>query len=392
MVSLLLPVALLAACSSGGSSGTGGGTTPAGSGSELIIGFAAALSGDGAAGDVPAQAGLKYAAAQYNANGGIAGHRLRVIVKDTKSDSALGGTVAQELVDQGAQVLVGPAFPGMAAGVIQVAGKKGIPVLSAASTQPEYVVVGGSRAFLTAFGDNVQASAAAEYALKQGAKTVFTVSSADLSYTENTPKFFVKAFEQGGGKSIGDVAFSLGQTDFSAQVTKIANLPQQPDVIYTAMFPPDTSNFVRALRTAGVKTRIFGADGFDLAALLDAGTAALEGTWFTTHGWNTPGTTFAKFLDGITKANGKAPDGPAIAALGYSTMQLIAAAVEKAGSTQPAAIAAALSQLEKVETVTGSVTFKGTNGVPKKTVYIGAVEGGKFVYKGAFIPAYIAAP
>ncbi len=389
---------MFAACGSDDDDGSSGSTdtstdvSSGGEKEEITIGFAAALTGDGAAGDVPALEGLEYAADQFNANGGLDGHMIRVISKDMKSDSALGGTVTEELIADGAQVILGPAFPGMAAGVIQAAGDKGIPVLSIASTQPEYVVVGGSPAFLTAFGDNVQASAAAEFALAQGAKTVFTVSSPDLSYTGNTPAFFVQAFENGGGSSLGDVTFSLGQTDFSAQVTKIANLDEQPDVIYTAMFPPDTSNFIRALRAADVDTRIIGADGFDLAALLDAGADALEGTWFTTHGWNTPGTAFADFLEGITAANGKAPDGPALAALGYSVVQVLDAAVTKAGSIDPQAIADALAGLENVESVTGSITYQGTDGVPKKTVTIGAIEGGQFVYKDAFVPEFIAVP
>ena len=91
---------------------------------EITIGFAAALTGDGAAGDVPALEGLQYAADQFNANGGLDGHMIRVISKDMKSDSALGGTVTEELIADGAQVILGPAFPGMAAGVIQAAGDK----------------------------------------------------------------------------------------------------------------------------------------------------------------------------------------------------------------------------------------------------------------------------
>jgi hypothetical protein len=38
------------------------------------------------------------------------------------------------------------------------------------------------------------------------------------------------------------------------------------------------------------------------------------------------------------------------------------------------------------------VTYKGTNGVPKKDVTIGVVEGGKFSYPETFTPAYIAQP
>lgn len=402
IAAMLLPVAMVAAACSSGSTGTdAAGTanpgtstaaTAAGDGTPLIIGFAAGLTGDCAVGDVSGAAGLEYGVKVLNEQGGVAGHPVQLITKDMKGDSALGGTVAQELIDQGAQVLVAPCFPGMAAGVIQAGGKAGIPVISAASTQPEFSVVGGSPAFIAAFGDNVQAAAAAEYALKQGVKTSFTVSSPDLTYTQNTPKWFTEVFEAGGGKNLGDVSFNLGQTDFSAQVTQIANLPEQPEVIFTAMFPPDTSNFVRALRSAGVTSRIIGADGNDTVALLEAGADAVNGTWYTTHGFDQPGTPFGDFMAGMTKANGKPPEAPALAGLGFSTAQIIAKAVEQAGSTDPAAIQAAMQNLENVETATGVITFKGTNGVPAKTVFIGAVEDGKFVFKDAFVPTNIPTP
>lgn len=404
VASLLLPVAFVAACSSGTSSSqdsvpasgapaaSSAASGGAASGEPIIIGFAGGFTGDCAVSDPAALDGLNYAAEQFNAAGGIDGHPVQIISKDMKGDSATGGTVAQELLDQGAQVLVGPCFPGMAAGVIQAAGKVGVPVISPAATQPEYVLVGGSPAYLAAFGDNTQAAAAAEYALKNGAKTSFTVSSPDLSYTQNTPKFFVDVFEKGGGKNLGDVSFNLGQTDFSAQVTQIANLPEQPDVIFTAMFPPDTSNFVRGLRAAGVNTRIIGADGWDTAALLEAGADVVDGSWFTTHGAGLPGTDFQTVVDGVAKMTGKPSDGPAFVGLGYSTLQILAAAIQKAGSTDPAAIAAALPELENVQTVTGNITYKGTTGVPLKDVTIGVIEGGKFTYPETFTPSYIPTP
>ncbi len=399
LAGLVVPVLLVAACGgssdSGGSSESGSASASAsggGSGEPLVVGFAGGLTGDAAVGDVAALEGMTYCIDQVNANGGIDGHPVELIAKDMKSDTALGGTVAQELIDSGVDVLVGPAFPGMAVGVVQAAAAAGIPVLSAVATQPEYTVVGGAPVYLAAFGDNVQAAAAAEYALKEGAKTSFTVSSPDLTYTSNTPKWFAEVFEAGGGKNLGDVTFNLGQTDFSAQVTEIANLPEEPDVIFTAMFPPDTSSFIRALRAAGVKSRMIGADGFDTVALLDAGADAVEGTWFTTHGWNTDGTPFADYVAGVEKANGAPPEAPALSALGCSTVQVIEAAVKAAGSVDPAAIAAALPNLENVETITGTISYAGTTGVPGKTVTIGGIEGGEFVFKDAFVPANIPQP
>lgn len=392
----LMVVAALVLAACGGDSTTTtaaeGTSTTAGAGETLVIGYAGDFSGDGAVGDVPARAGVEYAVALLNEAGGIAGHPIELIAKDAKGDPALGATVAQELIDAGAAVIIGPPFPGQAVGVIQTAGKAGVSVISATATQPEYPVVGGASAFLAAFGDNVQAAAAAEYALAQGYKTCFTMVSPDLSYTSATPVWFVETFEQGGGTSLGSESFSLGQQDFGAQVTKIAALSPQPEVIYTSMFPPDIGVFLRQLRGAGVTAALIGADGLDSQAFLDAAGSDAEGAVFTTHGFAAEGSSFKEFTDGLAAKSGGALEAPAFSALGGDTIYIIEAAVKAAGSIDPAAITAALKEIENLELMTGTITFKGTGGVPMKTVTLAGVKGGAFVLEDQFVPSYIPTP
>ena len=391
-------VALFAAACGGGTTTTtaaGGTATTAGAtptGAPLIIGAAVGLTGDAASGDVPLSSAMKYVVEELNKNGGIAGHPVKLIIKDTKSDPALGATVANELLQEGAQIMVGPAFPGMAVGVIQAAAAKNVTVLGGVSTQPEYVKVGGAKAYLVAFGDNVQAAAIAEYALKQGYKTVYTLVSPDLSYTAKLPVFFDDVFAKGGGKEIGTDTFSVGQQDFSAQVTKIAGLNPKPDCIYTGMFTPDVGIFLKQLRAAGVTVPVLGSDGDDQQALIDFAGKDAEGLVFSTHGFASPGSDLEKLVAAYTAWNGgKAPEANAFAGLGGDCIAIIKAAVEAAGSLDPKAIGDALANLENLKVVTGVVTYKGTDGVPLKTVSIAAVENGKFVLKEQLIPSYIPA-
>ena len=388
-VILALALAAAAGAFACGDDTTSEETAPA---EKVIIGAALGLVGDAAPGDVPASEAMKYQVDLINQAGGIDGRQIELIIKDMKSDPALGGTVTQELLDAGAQVVIAPAFPGMGAGVVQTAAKVGVPVLSATSTQPEYVVVGGSKAYLVAFGDNVQGAAAAQYALEQGYTTAYTLTSPDLSYTERLPEFFTETFENGGGQTIGDDSFTIGQQDFAAQVTKIQGLDPQPNVIYTGMFPPDIGVFVRQLRAAGIESAVYGADGCDQPALIELAGEDANGVVFTTHGFPTPGSEFETFMNGLTEFQGGAPEAPALAALGGDTILVIAAAVQAAGSTDPKAIGDALAELKDVPVVTGTITYAGTNGIPSKTVTIVEVENGEFVYKASFVPSFIPEP
>lgn len=382
-----LPLVLLAACSSeGGSSAEGD------EGQVLVIGVAGGLTGDAAVGDVPMLAGAKFAVEQINADGGAGGFTLQLVSQDMQSDSTLGGTVAQELVDDGADVLIGPAFPGMASGILQVAGTEGVPVITGASTQPEYTLMSEADVFLAAFGDNVQAAAVAQHLLAEGHESAYTVSSPDMTYTGNGARFFAEAFEGGGGTVVGDATFSIGQTDFSAQVTDIAANAEEIDVIYTPMFPPDLPSFVRALRSAGVDTPVAGPDGFHTADVLEAGQDALEGTVFATHAFEEGSEAFATFVEEGVEFDPTINDGPAIAALGYTSVEIIAAAAEAAQSNEPAELTAALRELSGLQTVTGEISYAGTSGVPQKTVTIGGIENGGFVFRDAFVPEFIPEP
>ncbi len=390
LLALTLTAALLlaaAACGDSSSPSDSSSESAAASSDPLVIGFAAGLTGMG--GDNFTLQGVEYEVDKLNAAGGAAGHPITLITKDMKSEPALAGTVTQELLDKGAQVIIGPAFPSLGASVIQTAGNAGVTVISALSTQPEYTVVGGMPAYLAAFGDNTQAAAAAEYALKQGYKTAFTLVSPDLSYTSATPEWFIEALQNGGGSQVGTANFSLGQTDFGPQVTQISNMSPQPDVIYTAAFGAEVLTFLRQLREANVDVPVIGADGNDTQVTITAGGKAAEGLVFTTHGYASPGSPYSDLIEGLTKKLGKPPETPGFSALGATAVDIIAAAVAKAGSTDPEAIGKAFAQLENVATPTGSVTYVGTGGVPIKAVALVKVENGEFVLADTITPSWV---
>ena len=359
-------------------------------GEPLIIGYAAALSGFAANADQAGLAGVETMVELLNREGGIAGHPVELVVKDMQSDPALSATVTQELLDAGAHVILGPVFPGMGAGVIQTATvQNGIPVISVENTGPEWTVVGGAPSFLAAFGDNAQAAAVAEYLYEQGHRTAVYMTSPDLNYTSANAEWFAEAFEHLGGEILGSETFSVEQGDFSPQVTAIANLPTQPDVIYASMFMPDNGTFQNQLRAAGVTSVVAGGDGYHNDAFIEFAGEAAEGTVFSTHGFPSAGNRLEAFGTDVEEVTGNPPPNPGLTGLGGDAVLIIQAAVEAAGSIDPAAIMEAISGLSDIEVTTGSVTFAGTNGVPIKTVAIGVVENGEFVFGDAFVPSYV---
>ena len=367
-------------------------TTAAGSGEMLIIGDVQGLTGLAGPGEIPAAEAMKMVVQQMNDAGGIAGHQIKLIQKDMKSDPTLSVPVTEEVLAAGAQIIIGPAFPGDAAGVVQTAAKKNVAVISLTGTTPGVTTSGGTKAYMVAFGDNAQAAACAEYAIKKGAKTAYLLGSPDSEYTNGLPIYFGDAFEKAGGKVTGNDTFSIGQQDFAPQVTKIAALNPQPDCIYTGMMVPDTGIFMKALRAAGVTALVLGNDGNDNQVLIDFGGEGVEGMVFSTHGFPVPGSAFETFNNDLTAFLGKPSDGPALASLAGDMIAVIKAAVEKAGSLDPKAIAAAVDVAENVQGINGTITLKGTTGIPTKMVYLVKVVDGKMVLEDQILPTYVPTP
>lgn len=360
---------------------------------DLLIGLATAQTGGLAPYDQPNLAGFQMKIDEINAAGGIAGkYPVKLILKDTRSDSAQTALVAQELVDAGARLIITPcdADPSIAAGMITQSAS--IPAISFCATTPTLPLAVGDYMFSNYPADNVQATMLAAQAIAAGYKTAYILTSPDTAYTLKLPEYFAQVFTAKGGTLLGEGTFSMGQQDFGAEVTKIAAMNPRPDVIMTSAYEPDFPAFVRQLRGAGVTTPILGSDGIDSPTTFGLGDL-VEGVIFSTAGYATPGSPLEAFNAKYEAKTGKAPDTIYIAN-GYDLGIVIEAAVTAADSTDPTAIRDGLANLENVAGVTGPITYKGTIGMPLRSVALVRIAAGKreLVVQGQPDPADIPAP
>jgi len=360
---------------------------------DLVIGLATAQTGGLAPYDQPTFAGFQMRVDEINANGGIAGKfPIKLIAKDTRSDSAQTALVAQELVDEGVQIMITPcdADPSIAAGMVTQGA--GIPTFSFCASTPTLPLAVGDYMFSNYPADNVQAAMLAGHAVEQGYKTAYILTSPDTAYTLKLPQYFGQAFTAMGGTLLGEGTFAMGQQDFSAEVTKIAALDPKPDVIMTAAYEPDFPAFIRQLRGAGVTTPVLGSDGIDSPTTFAMGDL-VEGVVFSTAGFATEGSPLAAFNAKYKEKTGEEPNTVYIAN-GYDLGTVIEAAVTKADSLDPTAIRDAIAGLENVEGVTGSITYAGTMGMPLRSVSLVRIVGSdrELVKQGVPAPEEVPAP
>lgn len=354
----------------------------------LRIGISAALSGPYAAYDVPLLNGMEFAADEINASGGDV--TVEIEPRNGRGDRTATLAAARELLDDGVLVQVlTTAEPSVEVGrLVSAAG--GITV-SGANTAPAIPRDIGERSVSIVFGDNLQASALAQYACDEGYTTAYLLSSPELPHTKDIPAFFADAFAQiCSGEIAGEDTYELGQTEFGAQVAKIQGVDPAPDAIFSPIFAPDSGAFLEQLRTAGVEIPFLTTDGNDSTQFVDSGGPAVDGAVFSTHGFSSPGSRLQAFVDAYTEWKGSPPESSTFEAIGRDNVYALVEATRSARSTSPDAVLEALLRLKDVPLLTGLTTMDPVTRFPAKEVTLVRMEGTRSRQLEKLIPSYVA--
>jgi branched-chain amino acid transport system substrate-binding protein len=360
---------------------------------EIKIGIVGGQTGGLAVFDQPILLGAQIAVDEINAAGGIDGKTVVLIARDTRSETNEAAVMAQEVISEGANVLVTPCDgdPTIAAG--QIGQAANVLSISGCATPPILPGIVGNLLYLNAVPDNVQAAALGSFAAESGYKAVVLLLSRDSAYTEKLPEYFGQTFESKGGTVVGTLEYKIGQQDFTVEVSKISAMSPPPDVIMTAAYEPDFPAFLQQLRAAGITTPVIGSDGIDTQTILALGPIS-EGVVYSTSGYPVPGSRLEAFNATFEKVYGY-PTDTVLSAIGHDLIEVVKAAVEKAdGKLDGASLAAAMETLENLPITTGTITYKGANRLPLRMVSLIRVTDGAKQHLKDVAPAIadIAAP
>lgn len=329
--------------------------------------------------------GFMMAVEEINAAGGIDGRiKIDVIQKDTRSDAAQSLLLAQEMMDEGAEVLFlssGTADVFATGPMVSMRGKLGIT----ASTNPGFQNVAGDNIKTLGPGDNQSGSALATFARESlGVETAFLVVSPDDPFTANSPRYFAEIFEKKGGTIVGEASFNLFQGEFGTVVQQIKNLDTQPDAIMTYMFEPDFPVFAKQLRAAGITSKLIVGDGIDTPSIVPL-SETVDGIYhFTTLPEGiSDDPQFAPLVAIIREAFGPDMTLDAFTAWGYTSAKLVEAAVIATGSTEGQVLNDWIAEQENYESGTATLTWKGIGSQPLADLHFVELKDGQRVYLGS---------
>lgn len=349
-------------------------------GDTIKIGFLGALTGDVAMFGKPTLEGMKMAAEDLNAAGGVLGKKIEIVEADNRGDKQEGASVTQKLISRdNVAAIVGDPTTGITKVAAPIAQKARVLLISAGATGPG-VVENGDFIFRNTLLDSVAIPACIDYfANELKYRKVAIITSDNNDYSVGFSQTFRDAAKAKGIEVVADEKVKDGDKDFSGQVTNIK--AKKPDVIFFSGYYTEAALIMKEARKQGVKANMFGGDGLFSPEFIKLGGSAAEGS-MSALGFApeqaSPET--AKFIESFKKKfNGALPG--LFDAQGYDGVMMIADAIKRANSADPKVFKTAMASTKNFQGVSGTITIRANREPIKTPLCLLAVKDGKFVLK-----------
>lgn len=356
----------------------------------IKIGVNEPLTGAFAASGTYVVNGAKIAADEINAKGGILGKQIELVIEDNKSNPTEAAAVAEKLITKDkTPVMMGAWGSSLTLAVMPKLVEYEVPMVVETSSSSKITTTGNPFIFRISPPSSVEAAAFKGIVDKLALKKVdFLVINND--WGRGTAEDFSKMMKD-KGIMIGQVeTMDQGAQDMSAQLSKLKGTESET-IIVTAAVDQLTLVFKQAA-ALGLKKRIITTGGSQNPdqIIAQAGAAANGTLHLTTFlPWfpdKTPNPEATTYFVSEWKKRGFDFAGCTESFRGYDGIRTAAAAIEKAGKAEPAAVKAALWDI-KLKGLNGDIAFQKSgpagkeSGQSQPNVYLIEIADGKVAMK-----------
>lgn len=345
-------------------------------GDTIKIGVAGPHSGDLASYGLPTVNAAKIVAKQVNDAGGVNGKMIELLIEDDVCKPEIATNTATKLVSEGAEVVIGHVCSGATKAALPIYNDKGILVMSPSATNPGLTQSGDyPNFFRTIAPDDAQAQVDVNFALNKLGYSKIAVVHDKGDYGKGFAEFAKKYLEESGkAEVVLYEGVTPGAVDYSAIVQKIRR--SGAEAIMFGGYHPEASKIVGQMKKKRLETTFISDDGVKDQTFIKVAGEAAEGV-YASGPRDTAGNPLSKTAIDAHKA-AYASDPGAFYENGYSAMLAIINAIEKAGSTDLAALKKVL-QTEKVDTPVGNISFNEQGDAIGVGFSVYQVQDGKFV-------------
>jgi branched-chain amino acid transport system substrate-binding protein len=341
---------------------------------EIAVAVAGPVTGQYASFGEQMKKGAEMAVADLNKAGGLLGQKLRLEVGDDACDPKQAVAVANQLASKGVKFVAGHFCSGSSIPASNVYAEEDIIQISPASTNPKLTERGLANVFRTCGRDDQQGLVAGNFLARQFKGLKVAVIHDKTAYGKGLADETKKTIEKLGMKPAMNAAFTAGEKDYTALITKLK--AAQIDVLYVGGYHTEAGLMVRQMRQQGMKTVLVSGDALVTQEYWQITGKAGEGTLMT-FSPDPRKNPVALPLVKRFRAAGYEPEGYTL--YSYGAVQAWAESVRRAKSLDTAKV---IAQLRKgsFETVLGEIGFdpKGDVTAPGYVVY--EWKDGKYDY------------
>lgn len=324
--------------------------------------------------------GARMAIDELNLKGVMIGGKkakFELLPEDDAGDPKQGTAAAQKLVDANVSGVIGHLNSGTSIPASRIYSDAEVPQVSPSSTNPKYTRQGFKTTFRVVADDVQLGRTLGRYAVNELKAKSIAVIDDRTAYGQGVADEFAKAVKAVGG-TVADQQFTTDKaTDFTAILTSIKS--KKPDVIFFGGMDAVGGPMLRQMKQLGITAKFMGGDGIcsgELAKL--AGSAMSDGQVVCAEAGGVEGeqkVTMDKFRTAYKKKFGT--EVQIYSPYAYDAVNLMVAAMVRAGSATPAKYLPELARTHNFKGVTGEITFDEKGDVKNGALTLFTYNAGK---------------
>jgi branched-chain amino acid transport system substrate-binding protein len=303
--------------------------------------------------------------------------KFSLLAEDDAADPKQGTAAAQKLVDAKVNGVIGHLNSGTTIPASKIYSEAGIPQISPSATNPKFTRQGYKTAFRVVADDVHLGGTLARYAVDTLKGQSIAVIDDRTAYGQGVAEEFKKTVEIKGGKLVGHEFTTDKGTDFMAILTKLK--ASNPDILFFGGMDAVAGPMLKQAKQLGMKVKFLGGDGIctgELAKL--AGDGMEDGQVVCAEAGGVEGegkASMDKFYADFEAKNKVKVQ--VYAPYVYDAVMVMADAMVKAGSSEPAKYLPFLAKTEGYKGVTGIITFDEKGDIKNGALTLYTYKAGK---------------
>lgn len=229
---------------------------------DVKIGVINSLSGNFAAFGQRYNTGMQVALEEINANGGINGEKVELIIQDDRSEAQSALAAVESLNKQQVPLIIGSYASGITGPVSKVATRQKIPLIVLGSADDSITKPGSDWVFRAKHNSTIVAKAYFDYFdnLRKNNPEIkkIAVMYGNGAWPTSMSEEGIRQAEKRGYEIVGKQAYDQGTTDFRPILNKFR--AANPDILLTSSYADDGIAIARQIKEVGLNTKVVAID------------------------------------------------------------------------------------------------------------------------------------